>query len=489
MTRNTAGITNGHLVRAADRDAGALPSAIAIYARISDDPDRRALGVDRQIADCRRLAAARNWPVAEIYTDNDVSAWSGKPRPEWIRLLGDLRSGRRDGLIAYDLDRITRRPRDLEDLLDICEQRRTRHLITAQGDLDLTTHSGQFMARVLVAHAKKSSDDTSRRVRRKAQELAGAGAYHGGSRPYGFELDGVTHRPAEVAILREAKDRVLAGEPLRSICVDLNARGVTTATGRQWVSTILRRELTTGRIAGKREYHGDVVAQAVWAPIVSEAEWLRLRAILLDPARRMNGGPQRYLLTGLLYCGLCGAKLVARPRADKRRCYICATGPGFTGCGKIRIIADTLEEFITEAVLYRLDTPALLTAMRYADGAKRDSVTSIAAAIADDDAQLKELATAWARRSIGMPEYLTARRVIEERRSALQARLSRQDQHRTVREIAGHAGELQGRWPDLNRDQQRAVIAAILDRAVVHAVAVRGRNRFDPERVEPAWKV
>ena len=58
-----------------------------------------------------------------------------------------------------------------------------------------------------------------------------------------------------------------------------------------------------------------------------------------------------------------------------------------------------------------------------------------------------------------------------------------------MREIAGHAGELQGRWPDLNRDQQRAVIAAILDRAVVHAVAVRGRNRFDPERVEPAWKV
>ncbi len=74
-----------------------MPSAAAIYARISQDRTGEGLGVQRQIDDCRLEAARRGWTVAEEYVDDDVSAYSGKQRPAYRRLLEDLRSGAATG--------------------------------------------------------------------------------------------------------------------------------------------------------------------------------------------------------------------------------------------------------------------------------------------------------------------------------------------------------------------------------------------------------
>jgi len=79
----------------------------AVYARISSD-DGQALGVKRQLEDCRKLAATLGWAVGDEYVDNDLSAYSGKPRPEYQRMLTDLADGGRDAVIVYHVDRLTR---------------------------------------------------------------------------------------------------------------------------------------------------------------------------------------------------------------------------------------------------------------------------------------------------------------------------------------------------------------------------------------------
>ena len=152
-----------------------MVTAAGIYARISHDPSGDQLGVTRQLADCRALAASRGWPVAAEYVDDDRSAYSGRPRPEYRRLLTDLAEGYVNAVIVYDLDRLHRQPRELEAFLDLCDQRGVRDLATVSGMVDLATHEGRFHARILGAVARKSSDDTSRRIRRKHQELALAG--------------------------------------------------------------------------------------------------------------------------------------------------------------------------------------------------------------------------------------------------------------------------------------------------------------------------
>lgn len=84
------------------------PRNAAIYARISSDPTGQALGISRQLEDCRRLAHERGWTVAEEYVDNDISAYSGKSRPAYHRMVSDIQAGARDAVIVYNLDRLTR---------------------------------------------------------------------------------------------------------------------------------------------------------------------------------------------------------------------------------------------------------------------------------------------------------------------------------------------------------------------------------------------
>ena len=80
-----------------------MPQAAAIYARISSDPDGTRMAITRQIEDCRAFAQRRSWQVADVYADDDVSAYSGRRRPEYARMLDDLGMGRVDGVIVYHL--------------------------------------------------------------------------------------------------------------------------------------------------------------------------------------------------------------------------------------------------------------------------------------------------------------------------------------------------------------------------------------------------
>jgi site-specific DNA recombinase len=85
-----------------------------IYARISSDRDGDQLGVRRQVEDCSGFAERCGYVVGEVYVDDDISAWSGKARPEFERRLDDLRSRRIGAVVAWHLDRLTRHPRELE---------------------------------------------------------------------------------------------------------------------------------------------------------------------------------------------------------------------------------------------------------------------------------------------------------------------------------------------------------------------------------------
>jgi DNA invertase Pin-like site-specific DNA recombinase len=373
-----------------------------VYARISSDREADGLGVGRQMEDCARLAERKGWRVVEQYVDDDVSAWNGKRRPEYARLLADLQAGAINGLLVYDLDRLHRQPSELEAFIALCQRLGLTNVASVSGEIDLTTADGQFQARILGAVAKKSSDDTSRRIRRKHLEIAAEGRVSGGgSRPYGYEADKVTLRPAEAAVVAECARRLLAGEPVRSIAQDLNERGIPTSTGGQWSPSSLRRMLASARIAGQREHRGEIVASAEWLGIISPEDGARIRGLLANPERRTNKAARRYLLGGLLVCSHCGERLVARPRTGGKRRYACAKGVGFSGCGKTYINADEVEQFVTEAVLHRVDSRDLQRAMERRQQRAPDArqwLEEVEAA----QTQLDELADAYGQREITM---------------------------------------------------------------------------------------
>jgi DNA invertase Pin-like site-specific DNA recombinase len=458
-----------------------------LYARISSDREGDGLGVARQIEDCERLAVQKGWRIADRYVDDDVSAYSGKPRPEYARMLDDLRRGAIDGVVVYHLDRLHRQPKELEEFFDVCKTAGVQSLATVTGRINLADPDGQFQARILGAVAMKESDDKSRRIRRKHAELAMRGkSSGGGSRPYGYEPGRSAIRPAEAAIVKECSRRVRAGESLRSITIDLNRRGEPAAGGGQWSPQSLRRMLRSPSISGQREHKGEIVATAEWPAIITPAETAEIRALLDDPARRTNRGVRRYLLAGLLACSHCGERLVARPRAGGQRRYACAKGPGFSGCGKTYINADDVERFVTDAVLDRLDSAELADAL---EGRRRDAPDSerwweeAEAA----QAQLDELATVYGEKQITMPEWLAARRPIEQRLTDARKQLARQTRSTVLDQYAGNGKALRDDWHSLDLSQQHAIVAAVIERVVV-GPGRPGYNRFDESRLTAFWR-
>jgi DNA invertase Pin-like site-specific DNA recombinase len=192
------------------------PKSAAIYARISHDPSGERLGVQRQEADCLEEAKRRGWSVAQVYVDDDISAFNPKKaRPEYQRLLSDIQLGSRDGVMIWRLDRLHRQPRELEEFIVLCDKHRVA-LATVTGDVDLSTSQGRLLARAWGAFAAHESDVKSERMRRANLERARRGLARTGWRPYGFKADGRTTIPREAAIIKEALTALFADPARRS---------------------------------------------------------------------------------------------------------------------------------------------------------------------------------------------------------------------------------------------------------------------------------
>src|SRR4028119_1489398 len=80
-------------LRRATRRLPADRPRAAVYCRISDDRHGLGLGVERQREDCHALAGRNGWAIVGTFIDNDVSAYSGKPRPEYAALMAAVRAG------------------------------------------------------------------------------------------------------------------------------------------------------------------------------------------------------------------------------------------------------------------------------------------------------------------------------------------------------------------------------------------------------------
>ena len=98
------------------------PVRAAIYLRISLDREMDGLAIDRQREDCEKLAQFRGWEIVETYVDQSISASDKtKKRPAYLRMVADYEAGLLDAIVCYDLDRLARQPRELEDWIDRAE--------------------------------------------------------------------------------------------------------------------------------------------------------------------------------------------------------------------------------------------------------------------------------------------------------------------------------------------------------------------------------
>lgn len=460
----------------------------AIYARISSDQTGERLGVQRQLEDCRKLAVEKGWPVVGEYIDNDISAFKGKARPEYQRMLEDIKSGRVDAVVAYHQDRLTRRPMEWEQFVELCDKAGVQHLVTVTSDINFGNDNGMLVARITAAVAANESARKSARIKRKIQQNVEQGRPNGGAqRPFGYEADKITVRESEAEVIRALVDRFLAGESVRSLVSWMAKEGVpTTGTAPEWRTPTLRQILISGRIAGLRDHHGDAAGPAAWPALISEAKHHQILALFQTKKVSGRRAPRSYLLSGMLRCGKCGNRLYSSVRGDRRR-YVCASGPDHGGCGGLTIVAQPVEEWIAAAVLMRLDTPAMDDAL--AGRAEVDErQIALVAELHSAQSKMTELAEMWAAGELSRPEWKAARTPLEARVDKVQKQLDQIAGTNTLDALVGQGQKLSASWDTLNLDRQVAIVRAVLDTATI-LPGVLGARSVDYKRIVPTWQL
>lgn len=284
------------------------PRRAAVYLRISLDATGEGLAVDRQRLECRGIVETRGWDVLREYVDNSISASDArKNRPGYDALVRDYQAGAFDALVCYDLDRLTRQPRQLEDWIDAAEKRGLA-VVTANGEADLTTDGGRLFARIKLAVARAEVDRKSARQRSAARQRSELG-----KPPLGVRLTGYTPRgelvPDEAAVVRTIFDTFSESRNLRAVARSLNDAGVQTRRGRPWHPSTVQTILRNPRYAGRAVYQGEQTGQrGAWVPIVTDEEYEAAQAILDHPERATNrtgSTARKHLGSGLYLCAVC----------------------------------------------------------------------------------------------------------------------------------------------------------------------------------------
>lgn len=351
---------------------------------------------ERQLSTCRELCEQRGYEVVGVAEDLDVSAGSTSPfdRPQ----LGDWlknRLGEFDVIVFFRMDRIVRRFFDLADLIRWCQDHSISLVSATEQFLDLTAPFGDILGMLVAKVAEMELAAISERNASAFRHNIKAGKYRGGIPPWGYlpqrDETGtwrLVQDPEQVSVIREVVERVLSGEPLRSVAHDLTARKVLTprdrfaqAQGREvkgygWHSSGLKRALTSqtllgyavtrepltdaqGRvqrdIKGKKIFGPETVVRnddgspVVRAePIITREVFDRLGKELADrenrkePTKRSTG-----LLLQIVHCGVCGRpayRLKGGPGRKPR--YRCSSAQYRETCGNKSIPLELADDAV-----------------------------------------------------------------------------------------------------------------------------------------------
>lgn len=464
-----------------------MSRSIVMYARISDDKAGAGLGVARQQEDCKKLAHSLGITLGTVYSDNDVSAYSGKKRPGYLAMLEAIRAGRVDTVLAWHPDRLHRSPRELEDYIDAVNTHGTTTHFVKAGQWSLDTAAGRMTARIVGNVARGESEHKSERIVRAHQQGAERGTWRGGARPFGYAPGAVELDEGEATMIRNACRDVIEGRPLGAIIREWNDRGVTSTTGKPWSYATLRQVLLRPRNYGASTYRGEVVKEGAWAAIVDETTWRSVRAILSDPARRLStSNVGRWLLPGLARCGKCEAdgrtsimrSGTSKLRGGKYAIYKCQTGM------HLARRADLADEYVSAVIVERLRRPDAADLLRSAPGVDRNELQGEARGLR---AQLTEAAGLYAEGVLTAAQLRTTTERLRERLAAVETRMVDPSQSRALVALVGTPGDVQRAWEALDWKGRREVLDALMTVTVL-PVPPGVARRFSPEFIRIDWK-
>nr|WP_246802846.1 recombinase family protein [Cellulomonas hominis] len=436
----------------------------------------------RQEQMCRQLARSRGWTVVAVESDNSISAFSGKERPAFERVLAMATGGEIDVILAYAVDRITR---SLDDWVRIDSLSREHGvaLVTAIGDADLSNPNGRTLAGMMALMARQESERKSDRQRAANAQRASEGRpWPSGVRAFGYTLDRSAIVPEEAAAIQDGARKVLAGVPLVQIAREWVDAGLSSARRgkRGWTSNGVRSVMLNPLYIRTRVYDGQTFTNGDWPAILDEATHLALVSLLTDPLRtkgNIKGGrTAQNLLSGVATCAVCG--MPVRASSDTR------TGELRYRCSSpsvhIWVPRASVDAWVEGWMIAFLARPTNI--VQITEGDDREKVTAV-----EDEAHATRirLGVVDQRFADGEIDWTTYRRLatkLEARMDALEQKLASSAKNAVARLFvsARTVAAVRERWEGLPIASRRLLIAQFAE--VVIDRANRGPGEYDPSK-------
>ena len=315
--------------------------------------------VDEQLAEIREYARARGWKIVAEYVDAGVSA-TRMDRPEFQRMLEDMKEGRFDIILVHDLSHFSHNVYDAFDIFAQLGQHEVGFASVQEPQFDCTKPHDRLILRLLTLLHEHYTDILKQNTAGGKHLRVRDGLHNASIAPYGYRKGQTPDEPLQIvpeeaeAVRRIFEMYATARYSMQDIADELNRlgyrrRGHTRAIREPQTPPLQRETSEQSRlqkdptmftadavrdILRNRFYVGDVVYgyrnknpeihPGKHEPIISRDLWDRAQE-----ARRIRHSkgwtyhtPHRvYLLNGVIHCALCGMPLRAQAISNGRRYY------------------------------------------------------------------------------------------------------------------------------------------------------------------------
>lgn len=274
----------------------------ALYIRVSTEAQAdEGYSIDAQKERLQAYCTAKGWPNAQTYIDGGFTG-SNLNRPAMTQLIADAKAGKLASVIVYKLDRLSRSQKDTLYLIEDVFLPNEIDFISLNESIDTSTPYGRAMIGILSAFAQLERENIYMRTRMGMLERVKQGYWRGGGGvPFGYDYDrekGVLVPNENAETVRKMYELYIKGYSTQKIASMLGLKH------ERLVSLVLVRRSNLGYIRyNGEEYKGN------HEPIVSEAIYEQAMEKMRERSKSPTPVKASHLLTGLLYCGCCGARL------------------------------------------------------------------------------------------------------------------------------------------------------------------------------------
>lgn len=450
------------------------------YARVSTENQLENYSIEEQTERLKAYCAAKGWTMRKIYIDGGYSGGNTN-RPALRQMLDAIRQGGVDAVVVYKLDRLSRSQKDTLTLIEDELLANGTDFVSINENFDTSTPFGRAMIGILSVFAQLEKDQITERFTMGRIGRSKAGYYHGGSHPptgYDYKDGLLVVNEYEAIQVREVFSRFLSGKSVNSINRYLSEHYATNWSPAK-VLSVLRNSVYIGKVHFRKvDYDG------IHQPLISQDTFDEANRLLASSAReekkttaQKNPFRASYLLSGLVYCGRCGARYSANHGCYK--CYSRAkSSPQFVvdpDCKNDNWEIGKLDQLVTQEIGGVMSRPDLMETILHTAASKHEvkiDRTAIQKKISELDAQISKLIDLYQVGSIPMETISERINAMSEQRKQLKEQLDTPDPTPAVTRFLEAIEDYRSGYVQGDTARRRMLIASLVERIVIDGKSV-----------------